>query len=129
EALTPRVAGTLDRTTEPQTNYTVARAGKEFRSGNTTIGAIVTGVNRDLDSWSDAFLRKSANAYGANFSHRWGASRYELVGHATQSIVSGSRQSIYSTQVNSTHNYQRPDAGLLLDSMRTSLTGSERSIN
>lgn len=128
EAVTGRVEGTLDRTTEPRTNYTVLRAVEEFRAGATSIGVIGTGVNRGLDQWSENFLRRNAYAYGANLFHRWSTSRYELAANATQSIVNGSRQSIYSTQLSSVHLFQRPDAGLTLDSMRTSLTGTEAQV-
>ena len=128
EAVTGRVEGTLDRTTEPTTNYTVLRAVEDLRNGATSIGVIATGVNRNLDSWTDQFLRRNAYAFGGNLFHRFGAKRYELTASATESVVSGSPQSIYATQLSSVHLYQRPDGGLVADSRRTSLSGSEAQV-
>jgi hypothetical protein len=128
DALTGQVEGTLDRTTEPRTNYTVLRAQQDLRNGATGIGVIATGVNRSLDQWSDPFLRKNAYVLGGNLTHRWSASRYTLTANASRSTVSGSAASIYSTQLNPVHLFQRPDGGLVLDSTRTSLTGDEEQV-
>ncbi|MEO7457257.1 MAG: DUF5916 domain-containing protein [Gemmatimonadaceae bacterium] len=128
EAVTGRVRGTLDRTTEPRTNYTVLRSVQELRGGATSVGIIATAVNRSLDSWSDNFLRRDAYAYGGNLTHRFGKSRYELTANATRSLVRGSAQSIASTQLSSVHLYQRPDAGLTYDPTRTSLGGDEEQV-
>ena len=128
EAVTGRVGGTLDRTTEPRTSYTVLRAQQDLRSGATTIGLIATGVNRALDQWTEKFLRREAYVGGANFRHRWGASRYELTGSATKSQVRGTTEAILSTQLSSVHLYQRPDAGLVVDPTRTALGGDAEEI-
>src|SRR5258705_1856144 len=58
EAVTGRVGGIDDRTTEPRTSYTVLRAQQDLRNGQTTIGVIGTGVNRALDQWTETFLRR-----------------------------------------------------------------------
>ena len=128
EAMTGRVEGTLDRTTEPRTNYTVLRAQQDLRNGQTILGVIATGVNRSLDEWSEAFLRRNAYVLGGNVTHRWSRSRYELTANASRSTVNGSRQSLLSTQLNSVHLFQRPDGGLFVDSTRTSLDGDEEQI-
>ncbi|MDB4912443.1 MAG: hypothetical protein JWM95_87 [Gemmatimonadetes bacterium] len=128
EAVTGRVEGMLGRTTEPKTSYTVLRAQQDLRDGQTSVGVIATGVNRALDQWSDAYLRRDAYVVGSSLTHRWSRSRYELTANASRSVVNGSRQSVFSTQTNSVHLYQQADAGQVLDSTRTSLTGDEEQI-
>ncbi len=124
EALTGRVSGTGDRTTEPQTGYSLLRAQQDFRNGETSIGFIGTGVTRSLDSWTDQYLRRDAFAGGMNFHSRWGASRYEVTASVTGSDVTGTKAAILQTQKSSVHLYQRPDGELDLDSTRTSLAGN-----
>ena len=128
EAVTGRVGGLDDRTTEPRTSYTVLRAQQDLRNGETTFGVIATGVNRALDQWSEPFLRREAYVTGANFRHRFGPSRYELTGSATRSLIRGSAASILATQLNAVHLYQRPDGGLDLDPTRTSLGGDAEEL-
>lgn len=128
EAVTGRVGGLDDRTTEPGTSYTVLRAQQDLRNGATTIGVIGTGVSRSLDQWTAPFLRRDAYAGGANFRHRWSPSRYEITGSVTRSLVRGSAPAILATQLNAVHLYQRPDGGLPLDSSRTSLAGDAEEI-
>jgi hypothetical protein len=128
EAVTGRVGGLNDRTTEPRTSYTVLRAQQDLRSGQTAVGLIATGVKRALDQWTDPYLRREAYVGGANFRHRFGPSRYELTGSVTRSIVRGSAPSILSTQLNGVHLYQRPDGGLTVDPTRTSLTGDAEEL-
>ncbi|MEP6508812.1 MAG: DUF5916 domain-containing protein, partial [Gemmatimonadales bacterium] len=128
EAITGRVSGTQDRTTEPQTSYSVVRAQQDLRNGETSIGFIGTDVARSLDAWTDQFLRGNAFAGGFNVRNRWGASRYEARASVTGSNVTGSRTAMLRTQTNSVHLYQRPDANLDLDSTRTSLSGNAEEI-
>ena len=129
EAVTGRVVGTAARTTEPVASYTVLRAQEDLREGRTNIGAIVTGVNRALDQWTDTLLHHDAWAAGTNVRQRWGASKYEATASVTGSMVNGSRQAIAATQTRGVHLYQRPDAGLPLDSSRTSLTGDAEDVS
>lgn len=128
EAVTGRVGGTFDRTTEPRTSYTVLRAQQDLRNGETSIGVIGTGVRRALDQWSEDFLRKDAYVGGANLRHRWGTSQWELQANATRSVVNGSAATIAATQRSSVHLFQRPDAGLGVDPTRTSLVGDEEEV-
>ena len=128
EAVTGRVGGLDDRTTEPRTSYTVLRAQQDLRNGQTVVGGIVTGVNRALDQWTESYLRREAYVGGANVVHRWGASRWEAKGSLTRSVVRGSTKALVATQRSSVHLYQRPDGGLPLDSSRTSLAGDAEEI-
>lgn len=128
EAVTGRVGGLYDRTTEPRTSYTVLRAQQDVRNGQTTFGVIATGVDRALDQWTEPYLRREAYVAGTNFRHRFGTSRYELTGSATRSLIRGSAASILATQLNSVHLFQRPDGGLSVDSARTSLGGDAEEL-
>ncbi|HET9682475.1 MAG TPA: DUF5916 domain-containing protein [Gemmatimonadaceae bacterium] len=128
EAMTGRVQGTEDRTTEPRTNYTVVRAQQDLRRGETSVGFIATGVNRALDQWTSPFLRTDAYAAGANGRHRWDNGRYELSASVTGSSLRGSPQAMLLTQTSPVHLYQRPDAGLPLDPNRTTLSGDAEEV-
>jgi Domain of unknown function (DUF5916)/Carbohydrate family 9 binding domain-like len=128
EAATGRVGGLNDRTTEPRTSYSVLRAQQDLNNGETSVGAIVTGVNRALDQWTDKYLRRYAYVAGGNVRHRWGASQYEATASVTGSEVRGTPQAMLLTQLSPVHLYQRPDGGLPLDSTRTSLTGDAEEV-
>jgi hypothetical protein len=128
EAVTGRVEGTNDRTTEPRTSYSLVRAQQDLRNGETSIGLIATGVNRSLDQWTSPFLRSDAYAAGVNARHRWDSGRYELSGSVTGSSLHGTPQAMQLIQTSPVHLYQRPDAGLPLDPTRTSLTGDAEEV-
>ena len=128
DAVTGRVDGLNDRTTEPRTNYSVVRAQQDLRKGETSFGLIATGVNRALDEWTSPFLRSDAYAMGLNARNRWSNGRYELSGSVTGSSLRGSPQAMLLTQTSPVHLYQRPDAGLPLDSNRTSLGGDAEEV-
>jgi len=123
DAVTQKETSPGDTTYEPATNFAVVRATQDFRKGNSTVGAIVTGVNRRLDQWSSPYLASSAYAGALDFRHRFLKNAYEVSGSFDQSRVQGSRSTLLSLQRNGVHNYQRPDADLPLDSSRTTLGG------
>jgi hypothetical protein len=129
EAVTDRVAGALDRTTEPRTSYTVLRAQQDLRNGETSVGVIATGVNRALDQWSEPYLRRDAYTAAGNVRHRWGRSHYEATARVAASRVRGTPDAMLLTQTSPVHLYQRPDAGLPLDSSRTSLGGDVEELS
>ena len=58
-----------------------------------------------------------------DFRHRFLHKQYEVSGSVDHSAVSGSRAAILGLQTDAVHFYQRPDAGLPLDSNSTLLTG------
>ena len=128
EAVTGREEGTLGRTIEPRSSYTVVRANQDFRRGETGIGIIGTMVNRSLDQWTDGRLRSSALVGGVDVRHRFGKGRFEVTGRLVGSRVTGSADAIAATQLGSVHYYQRPDANLGYDPSRTSLNGDAESI-
>ena len=128
DAATQRAASPGDTTFEPATNFAVVRATQDLRGGKSTIGAILTAVNRNLDSWSSPYLPSSAYVGAVDFRHRFLQNTYEISGSLDESRVQGSRATILATQTNAVHYYQRPDAGLPLDSSRTVLTGDAEEI-
>jgi hypothetical protein len=128
DAATQRVASPGDTTFEPATNFAVVRARQDLRNGNSSVGGILTAVNRNVDSWSAPYLASSAYVAAVDFRHRLFENNYELSGSLDESHVQGSRAAILATQTNAVHYYQRPDAGLPLDSNRTELTGDAEEI-
>jgi Domain of unknown function (DUF5916)/Carbohydrate family 9 binding domain-like len=128
DAATQRAASPGDTTYEPATNFAVVRARQDLRSGNSAIGGMLTAVNRNLDSWSSPYLASSAYVGGVDFRHRFLKNNYEISGSFDESHVEGSRAAILATQTDAVHYYQRPDAGLPLDTSRTVLTGDAEEL-
>lgn len=112
-------------TVEPLSNYFVSRVQQDFRAGNTTVGGIISSVNRKLDNPAIDFLRRDAYVAGLDFSHRFSNETYYLYGMAAISDVRGSRMAITATQMSSTHYFQRPDDDdvLSVDYDATRMTG------
>jgi len=129
QAVTQHLNGTDSRTIEPQTSYTVLRAVQELRQGKTTIGLVGTGVSRSLDQWTRNDLRRGAYVGGADFSNKLPGGNYEVSGSVMLSRVDGTRNVIAATQLDQVHYYQQPDAGLVFDSTRTSLSGDAEEIH
>ena len=128
DAVTAHVTGAGGSTIEPTTNYGVVRLRQDLRGGESSIGGIVTTVNRDNDSWTSPYLHSSAYVGAADFRHRFKGGKYELSGSVDFSRVAGSSQAIANTQRNATHYYQRPDDGVAFDSTRTSLSGHAEAL-
>ena len=123
DAATQRAVGPGDTTFEPTTNFAVARVRQDLRNGNSTIGGILTAVNRNVDAWSSPYLASSAYVGAVDFRHRFFQNNYEISGSLDKSRVQGNRAAILGVQTDAVHYYQRPDAGLPLDSNRTALDG------
>lgn len=128
DALTQRETSPGDTTYDPMTNFGLLRATQDFRQGKSTVGAMVTAVNRSLDKWSTPYLPSSAYAAAVDFRHRLFNNIYEVSGSLDASRVQGSPANILAIQRNGVHNYQRPDADLPLDPNRTVLTGDAEEL-
>ncbi|MEO8480171.1 MAG: DUF5916 domain-containing protein [Gemmatimonadota bacterium] len=122
DAVTSRVGGLDDRTVEPATNYSVLRLNRDYRGGATSVGAMVTAVNRSLDQDSDPYLHGSAYTGGLDARHRIG--NYEFSGSLMASRVAGTAEAIARTQQQPAHYYQRPDGDQVVDPDRTVLSGA-----
>lgn len=109
----------------PFSNYMVGRVRRDFRDGASTVGGIVTAVNRDLtDEALAQILHSGAYVGGIDFRHMWKNREWFLTGTLTGSRVQGSVEAILLTQRSSARYWQRPDAGHVeLDPARTSMTG------
>ena len=127
DAVTAHETGAGGVTIEPTTNYGVLRLRQDLRGGESSVGGIITTVNRHNDSWSSPHLHSSAYVGAVDFRHRFPGGRYEVSGSLDFSRVAGTAQAIANTQQGSTHYYQRPDA-LRFDSTRTSLAGDAEGL-
>lgn len=110
---------------EPRTQYAVGRLVRDFRRGQSAVGAIVTATNRHNDDASARVLRSDAYAAGVDARHRFGGRKYEVTGQLLGSWVGGSELAITRTQRAAGRYYHRPDAPHLeYDTTRTSLQGA-----
>jgi len=116
-------SGDTLKTTEPATNFAVLRLKQDLRNGASSIGGMFTAVNRSVDAYSAPHLDRSAYAGAVDFRHRFPKDMYEISGSVDVSRVAGSDSAITAIQTDAVHYYQRPDAGLPLDSARTALSG------
>jgi len=128
EALTKRETSPGDTTFEPRTNFTVVRATQDLRKGNSSVGAMLTAVNRNMDSWTSPFMTSDAYTGAVDFRHRFLKNNYEIGGSLDYSRVSASKEAMLGLQTGAVHYYQRPDANLPLDSNRTLLTGDAEEL-
>ncbi|MGB8190823.1 MAG: DUF5916 domain-containing protein, partial [Chitinophagaceae bacterium] len=129
ESITEREMATIDKNSqrrkelvEPLTNYFVARLQKDIKAGNTIIGGILTGVNRE-NALSDQ-LHRSAYSGGLDFLQYWKNRTWYVRGNVVFSHVTGTKEAILNTQTSFEHLFQRTGASEVeVDSNRTSLTG------
>jgi hypothetical protein len=132
-AVTQREQGALDgagtaQTIEPQTNYFAGRASKDFRAGGSSVGAMFTAVNRQMDQFTESYLRSDAYAGTVDFRHQFLKRNYQISGYFAGSHVAGSTAAITATQMGLGHNYQRPDDDRFVDPNATSLEGYASSL-
>lgn len=129
ESITQREMATIDKggdrrkeLVEPLTNFFVTRIQKDYDGGNTIIGGILTGVNREKGL--DQMLHRSAYSGGVDFLHFWKNRTWYIRGNLVFSQVKGTKEAILRTQTAFEHLFQRSDATeYSLDSNRTSLSG------
>jgi hypothetical protein len=110
---------------EPRTAYIASRLEKNFRDGQSSVGGILTAVDRQLDYEPLAQrLRSNAYAGGIDFTHQFLDRTWQVDGYLAASHVSGSALALVGTQRSSARYYQRPDAEhLTLDSTATAMFG------
>ncbi len=129
ESITEREMATIDHNgdrrkelVEPLTNFFVGRLQKDIKAGNTVLGGIITGVNREKGL--DDLLHSGAYSGGLDFLHFWKNRTWYIRGNVIFSHVTGSPQAILNTQTTFEHLFQRPNAAeVSVDSNRTSLSG------
>ncbi|UCG31029.1 MAG: carbohydrate binding family 9 domain-containing protein [candidate division WOR-3 bacterium] len=111
---------------EPRTYYGVLRGSKEFNGGDQGLGAMVTGVTRDLRSPELSRINnRNAFVLGIDGWSFFNAEReWAFMGKTEFSHVNGTEERILDLQQESAHYYQSPDLECVsLDSTRTSLSG------
>ena len=131
DAVTERATGATDSgpaTVEPATNFAVVRLKQDLRNGASGVGAMFTAVDRSLDAFSSPYLARGAYAGAVDFRHRFPKDMYEISGSVDASRVEGSPAAIAGIQRDAVHFYQRPDAGLPLDTTRTFLGGDAEEL-
>ncbi len=116
---------------EPRTVYGTARVQQDMRAGQSRVGAILAGVNRQLPSdGSLDFLPRRAFTGGVDFEHTWADREWALSGFLAGSHVSGDDEAILRLQRSPNHYFQRPDQDYLtVDSTATSLSGHQWRLN
>ena len=123
DAETRREIGVSGTTIEPQSNYFVARALREWRAGRSEAGFMLTHLARDLDSATAPYLRRSATTLILQSINRTADDRWEAMVYTGINHVDGTAAAIAVTQLSSVHYYQRPDHEERYDSTRTTLGG------
>ena len=133
DAVTERATGWdgasgLPATTEPATNYLALRVKRDSPDGGTSVGGMVTAVNRSLDAYTAPYLARDAYAGAVDFRHRFAHDTYQISGSVDVSRVSGDTAAMVALETDPVHYYQRTDAGLPLDSSRTTLSGDAEEL-
>lgn len=129
DAVTQHQTGPGGITTEPGTNYGVIRMTQDLRNGNSGVGFMFTGVNRNLDSVSSPALARSAYVGAVDTRHRFFNNRYEISASVDWSQINGSQADITNLQMNPVHYFQRPGGPLHVDSTATSLSGNAEEVH
>jgi hypothetical protein len=125
-------SGTLrDFVAAPRSAYAVARVQQEVGAGGSTVGAVVTGVQRDLDDGEPlaAYLTRGAYTGGVDGNLRFRGGEYVLSADAGFSHVEGDARAVLLAQRAPVRYFQRPDAEYVeLDPSRTSLSGARAGV-
>jgi len=133
EAVTQKESGLLidanglrrEAIVEPLTNYFAGRLRRDLNGGRTTVGGMLTSVQRRIDEDpAPALLRSTAYSGGLDFRSETMDRVWSVFGSFSPSYVSGSPAAIAATQRSSAHFFQRPDADHLeYDPTATSMSG------
>ncbi|HEX2187473.1 MAG TPA: DUF5916 domain-containing protein [Longimicrobiaceae bacterium] len=115
----------------PRTAFGVVRTQQEVGGSGSTVGVVLTGVERDLGAGDPlaGYLHRRAYSGGADWNLRFRGGEYVLSGDAGLSYVAGDSLALLRTQRSSVRYFQRPDAGHVeVDPSRTSLAGWRGSL-
>lgn len=132
ESVTNRERATIDsvgfrryQTTEPLTNYLVARAQQDINKGNTLIGGMLTATNRSINDPRLNWLPDATYSGGIDLTHNWKERKFYFTAKTLFSHTKGSTNAITATQLSSERYFQRPDNNhSQVDSTRRSMTGT-----
>lgn len=110
---------------EPRAHFAVARLQRDFRTGRSGVGLMVTRVDRgDGDSATAAMIPTSAQAAALTTQHQTGDGNFRLSGWLGGSEVRGSPAAIAALQRSNVHGFHQPDDDERYDSTRTELRGA-----
>ena len=109
---------------EPRTAYNVTRLQRDYRNGRSGVGLMFTGMQRELDGVAADFLPRRALTGGFATQHQSRDGQYWARFWAAGSSVSGTAPAMARVQLSQVHAYQRPDDHNVLDTLRTSLSGT-----
>jgi Domain of unknown function (DUF5916) len=115
-------------TIEPTTNYAALRVKRDSPDGATSVGGMLTAVNRRLDAFTAPYLAREAYVGAVDFRHRFLKDTYQVSGSFDVSRVAGDSAAMLALQTDPVHYYQRVDAGLPLDPSRTALGGDAEEL-
>ncbi|MBE2213272.1 MAG: carbohydrate binding family 9 domain-containing protein [Opitutaceae bacterium] len=108
----------------PTTQQIVARVQQDFDKGRTTVGGMVTAVERDIGAEGPPGLAEEALTAGLDVRQYSSDRAWFLDAKLFASRISGSPEAITALMRNPVHNYQRPDADHLdLDPEADALSG------
>lgn len=116
----------------PRTFYGVGVVQQEFGRDASTVYAMLTAVERDIESSSLAERALARRAYSGivDTRLRWNGGQYDASAFAGFSYVAGDSLAIAAQQTSSRRYFQRPDADHVeFDPRRTSLGGYFLGIN
>ncbi len=112
---------------EPLTNYWLSRVQQDFNDGQTSIGGILTAVNRKLDGTGIDYLHRDAYTGGVDIDHEFFNRKYGFQGAFAFSNVRGDTTALQNTQTSSARYFNRVGRkgydGMDYDPQRTSLSG------
>jgi hypothetical protein len=116
----------------PRTAYAVASVQQEFGATRSTVGAMVTTVQRDLAGGPELRALLPSSAYSAMLDGRlrWAGGKYDVSAFLGATHVRGSDEAIVGLQRSSRRFWQRPDMeGGRLDPDARTLSGTYLGIN
>ncbi len=109
---------------EPAGGYGLLRLRRDFRGGNTVVGAVGSLAGRATGGAFAALLPRTSAVAGVDFEHAWGGRTWTLSGVAAASRVAGAPAFVADLQRAPYRLLQRPDAAHLgLDTARAALAG------
>ncbi len=112
---------------EPTTAYGLTAVRREFGASGSTVGLLLSGMNRSFGGNKDLreILRQQAYTGNFDWNLRFKGGKYDIVGFTGFSHVRGDSTVIARTQASPAHYFQRPDEQnrLKVDSSRTAMTG------
>ncbi len=96
---------------EPLSNYFVGRVKKDYDDGNLVLGAVASGIVRNIDTTFAPLLARHAEMYGNDVYYTWDQQTYAFQAQAAVTNVSGTPQEILLREESSARYLQRPDRG------------------